>query len=189
MNASHISAIPSDEQEKFHNHLHTFPMNAIIIQEGQDDNALYLLREGKVAVERGRVTQIATIDAVNFFGEMAMIIKAPRSATIRVISTKAIVYKFQSFDLHAIYNNPAWSELLITRLCNNLAEIDKRVEMATKDRHRFSEKMKSLAEQSNEMYSALLSMQTELSDNHSDIVKEQKLVHHLQVNKHFPRTR
>ncbi len=184
------TTIPPDEQERFSKYLYCYPVGSIIIQEGQDDNGIYLLREGTVAVDRGKATQIATIESVNFFGEMAMILKARRTATIRVISTKAVVYKFQSFDLHAIYNNPAWSELLITRLCANLAEVDKRVEGIARDKQRLSNKMSNLVDQGSMLCAELLSLQSDLTEDTTDNTRDWKLVHRMQeLSENFPKTR
>ena len=63
--------IPREEQEKFARHLYVYPYDSVIIQEGQDDHAVYLLREGSLAIERivgSKTTRISTMEAVNFFG-------------------------------------------------------------------------------------------------------------------------
>lgn len=180
MAVSLACSIPFDEQDKFSKHMFNYSLGEIIIREGDDSNAIYLLREGKVAVDRGRGTQIATIESVNFFGEMANIIKSRRTATIRVISPRVVVYKFETFDLNAIYNNPAWSEILITRLCNNVAEIDKQLEGALKEKQTLAEKINDLFYHSSTLCSALLSTQLDLTDGQRDTSKEWKLMQQLQ---------
>jgi CRP-like cAMP-binding protein len=187
MLVSHTTTIPFSEQEKFSKYLMCYPNGALIIQEGHDDNAIYLLREGTVAVDRGSASQIATIEAVNIFGEMAMILKTRRTATIRVISPQAIVYKFQTFDLQAIYNNPAWSELLITRLCNNLSELDQRVEAVSRDRQRISDQVGNLVDQSSALTSALAAMQAEVSEGLTDTRQSWKQLHQMQELRLSPR--
>jgi signal-transduction protein with cAMP-binding, CBS, and nucleotidyltransferase domain len=157
-----LTSISTEEQEKFSKHLFRFHVGSVIIHEGYDDNSVYLLREGTVAVERmvgDMPTQISTIEAVNFFGEMAMIVGANRTATIRVISPQAIVYKFPSFDLKTIYSNPVWSELLIKRLCNDLIETNNRANVAENDNKHLSAKNANMIKQGGLLLSALLSLQ------------------------------
>jgi CRP-like cAMP-binding protein len=121
-----LGEITPEEQEKVEKYLYRYPVGSEIIHEGSTETGvLYLLRQGSVGVyrqvEQGN-HQISSIDAVNFFGEMAMLTGNPRTASIRVTSPFAIVYKFPSFDLKAVYTNPAWAQLLIRRLANDLVE-------------------------------------------------------------------
>ncbi len=156
--------IPRDEQERFTKHLYFYPFDATIIQEGQDDNAVYLLREGTVAIEKtlgNKTTKISSIEAVNFFGEMALIARGKRTATVRVISPQAIVYKFLFLDLKVIYANPAWSELLIARLCNDLIETNNRASTLDKEILQLSQNKTNSSEQTGLLFSALLFLQKE----------------------------
>lgn len=177
------STIPADEQEKFSKHLYRYIFGSVIIREGQDDNAIYLLREGSVAVEKmigDKSTQIATIEAVNFFGEMAMIAKTKRTATIRVTSPQAIVYRFQTFDLQAIFANPDWSELLITRLCKDLIDTSNRAVSAEHENNLLAEKNSRLTDQSIQLFSALLVLQGKIANDMIVNTKDWKLVHGMQ---------
>jgi CRP-like cAMP-binding protein len=117
--------IPRDEINAFHPHIRIYPRGAVIISEGETDKSIYLLRTGKVGVFRQmgeREDQIATIEAVNFMGEMSLINNEPRSATIRVQSDQAMAYALTHPNLNLIFSSPRWSELLISRLTKNLAE-------------------------------------------------------------------
>jgi CRP-like cAMP-binding protein len=82
-----------------------------------------LLRKGQIGVFRrinGDPTRIAVIDAVNVFGEMALVSGGQRTATIRVLTDEAVVYKFLYPDLPSVLANPVWGELLVKRLTANL---------------------------------------------------------------------
>jgi CRP-like cAMP-binding protein len=124
----HETGITAEEREKFAKFYFHYRLGDEIIREGQGDNALYLLRYGKIGVYKridGGQRQIATIEAVNIFGEIAPVTDCPRTATIQVTSSDAIIYKFQAFDLHVIYSNASWAEMLITRLCYDLKETNR----------------------------------------------------------------
>lgn len=118
--------IPPDELETFREYIHVYPQGAqIIIEDQTDDMALFLLREGEVQVFKnigsGREC-IATIKAVNFFGEMSLIGHKPRSATVEACSRNVVVYAFQNPNLHTLLSNPRWGRMLVTRLCADLRD-------------------------------------------------------------------
>jgi len=59
-----------------------------IFEEGQPGAALFLILDGKVAVEIFRetsTTRLAVLDRGAFFGEMALLDETPRSATARAM--------------------------------------------------------------------------------------------------------
>ena len=61
----------------------------LIFEEGQPGTALFLIRDGKVAVEMCRedhATTLATLEKGAFFGEMALLNDAPRSANARSLA-------------------------------------------------------------------------------------------------------
>ncbi len=116
--------IPPAEFAAFRDIARIYRAGEIIIQEGDQERALYLLRTGKVAVFKGvgaARERLGAIEATNFFGEMSMINDEPRSATVQAASEGVVVYRIPSPSIHTILTNPLWAELLITRLARNLA--------------------------------------------------------------------
>jgi hypothetical protein len=119
-----MSDIPAGEFERFSAYLQTYKKGAPIIVEGiQDDKGVFLLRTGKVGVfknqgdGRGLIT---TIDAVNFFGEMALLSSGPRTVTIEAMSEQVMVYSFRASEVQALMNDPKWGYMLCIRLVMNL---------------------------------------------------------------------
>lgn len=117
-------AIPLEEFASFRDITRIYPSGEIVINEGDHERALYLLRVGTVEVFKGSGAAkdfIGTIEAVNFFGEMSMINDEPRSATVISRSESVVVYRIPNPSIHTILTNPLWAELLISRLAKNLA--------------------------------------------------------------------
>lgn len=84
----------------------SFPKGTVLFKEGDIGDAFYLIKEGVVEIlkkENGEDKVVNTIkagDKNNFFGEMALIEGAPRSATIRTsdICTLLVISK-TDFDM------------------------------------------------------------------------------------------
>ncbi|HEY9076135.1 MAG TPA: cyclic nucleotide-binding domain-containing protein [Anaerolineaceae bacterium] len=117
--------IPREELDAFQAFLRIYPYDHIIIREGDTDKSLYLVRVGAVGIYRQvgqQQEKIATIEAVNFVGEMSLINAEPRSATVKADSDVTIVYAIANPSLPLILAKPKWAELLVSRLCKNLAE-------------------------------------------------------------------
>jgi CRP/FNR family cyclic AMP-dependent transcriptional regulator len=63
-----------------------FDSGTVLLSEGETSGRLYVLAEGKVEVLRGD-TQVAVIgDPGSVFGEMAVLLKRPHTATVRAAS-------------------------------------------------------------------------------------------------------
>lgn len=66
-----------------------------LFNEGERSDGLYLIRKGSVMVSRnlgGREVVLSYVSAGNYVGEMALMLDAPRSATVRAaVPTEAIV--------------------------------------------------------------------------------------------------
>jgi CRP-like cAMP-binding protein len=124
-NELHIQyGIPNEEITSFRNLIRIYPEREVIIKEGEHEHALYLLRFGNVEVFKGSGASrelIGAIEAVNFFGEMSMINDEARSATVVSRSNHVVIYRIPNPNLQTILTNPKWAELLISRLCKNLA--------------------------------------------------------------------
>lgn len=122
--------VPKDEINSFQPFIRVYPKGATLIFEEEIDKSLFLLRFGKLAVFKnvsGQQTQIGTIEAVNFVGEMSLINAERRSATIKALSDQVLVYCFAKPNLSLILSNAKWAELLVSRLAKDLAQSNKQL--------------------------------------------------------------
>ncbi len=80
-----------------------FKPNESLIDEGALDDAIYLIRKGSVTVSvrlGGRDVVLAYLPAGNYVGEMALITRRPRTATVRaVIATEAVRIDGRAFRM------------------------------------------------------------------------------------------
>src|SRR6266513_624505 len=66
----------------------TYETEELIFEEGQPGAALFLILDGKIAIEIYRETstmRLAVLERGAFFGEMALLDEMPRSATARAV--------------------------------------------------------------------------------------------------------
>lgn len=127
--------IPQEELSNFINCTYIIPYRGIIVNEGERDKSMFLLRYGSVGIYKNtglKQEQIAEIEAVNFFGEMGLINDEPRSASVIALSKDTVVYRIAQPNLPNILKNPKWAELLVTRMSKNLANSDQRLADSSK---------------------------------------------------------
>lgn len=83
---------------------HTVPSGQDIICEGQAGDSLFLIARGVVRVVKdvnGESKQLNTLVAGQFFGELALLLREPRSATCRAV-TPCALYELRRVDLDAV---------------------------------------------------------------------------------------
>ena len=83
----------------------------VIVKEGDVADALYVLASGEVAVsargEAGSSRRIRTLNAPGYFGEIGLLHRIPRTATVKALETTSL-YRIEGEDfLDALTGSPA----------------------------------------------------------------------------------
>jgi CRP/FNR family cyclic AMP-dependent transcriptional regulator len=110
----------------------SFPKNAIIINEGDETDSLYVINSGKVKIvlsdEDGKEIIISILGPGEFFGELALIDSEPRSACVITMdqSQFAIIHKHDFDDF--LHNNPEVTTNLMRGLSRRLRAANKNIE-------------------------------------------------------------
>jgi CRP-like cAMP-binding protein len=97
----------------------------VVCTEGEPGHELYFVADGELAVERSGHT-VAKLHTGDHFGELALLDRRPRSATVRALSgARLYVLNEQSFA--ALLNEvPALAQKLLAALAARLREADGR---------------------------------------------------------------
>ena len=86
-----------------------FPKNTMIINEGDESNALYAILEGKVKAylsdDEGKEIILATYGPGEYFGEMGLFDNAPRSASVITLETSRLVLISKADFEHCLKQN------------------------------------------------------------------------------------
>lgn len=95
----------------------TYDADEFIFEEGQPGAALFLILDGKVAIEICRetnTTRLAVLEAGAFFGEMALLDDTPRSANARALEQTRTLALYRN-DLNELVHRDAKTACQIYR--------------------------------------------------------------------------
>ena len=95
----------------------TYETDELIFEEGQPGAALFLILDGKVAIEMFRernTTSLAILERGAFFGEMALLNEAARSATARALERTYTLALYRN-DLNRLVQRDAKTACQIYR--------------------------------------------------------------------------
>ena len=94
----------------------------VVVRQGADGNRFYLIQRGKVAVVRDG-KKVAALGPGQFFGEMALLFRRPRNATVRC-SSSCVLFSLGNTDLRKVMRkNPG-----VGRQVRKVAE-ERRIEL------------------------------------------------------------
>lgn len=81
----------------------TYQINDAIIKSGDNDDALFVLLKGSVLVTKGLYKEVtlAQLNAGDFFGELSLLLRKPRTTTI-IANSETITWKIDSRSLKSL---------------------------------------------------------------------------------------
>ena len=120
-----------------HGSARNFPKNAVVVNEGDDTNSLYVLLAGRVKVfitgEDGRELVITTIEAGEYFGELVLD-GGPRSASVMTLEPCRLFMLPQSDFEGLLRGNPLFAQHLTLKLIGKVRSLNAKVrDLALKD--------------------------------------------------------
>ncbi len=105
------------------------PAGSTVFREGEEGHEMYFVRSGAVEMRSGG-RPLATMRSGEYFGEMSMLIDAPRSATAVVVEdAEMIAIRRESFDA-ILRDNPAIGRSILRELAGRLKTANERLQQA-----------------------------------------------------------
>ena len=108
-----------------------FPKGATIFEEGVGGDYMYVIQEGQVKVSKvsddGREKILEMLSQGDFFGEMALLDREPRSASVKTTQACMLLALSRNDFLALLRHNPDISMELIRVLSRRLRETDEQV--------------------------------------------------------------
>jgi CRP/FNR family transcriptional regulator, cyclic AMP receptor protein len=107
------------------------PRGAVILTEGDLGDSLFAIMSGRVKVfigdEDGREIILKILGPGEFFGEMALIDKQPRSASVTAIEATTLKVLSQSAFQECLKRAPKIATTVMTALAKRLRDADKKI--------------------------------------------------------------
>jgi len=102
----------------------TLPAGKVIVTEGAAGTEFFVILDGQARVERhGR--QVASLRQGAFFGDLALLDRAPRNASV-IADTELEVAKLGQRAFDSLLDHPGFSKKLLAGLARRLREQDAR---------------------------------------------------------------
>ena len=97
----------------------------VLVEEGKPGHEFFLIEDGTAEVRRNN-RKVATLSRGQFFGELSLLDRGPRSATVIANSDMTLVVLGQREFLGVIDEVPAMAHKLLAALAGRLREADSR---------------------------------------------------------------
>jgi len=125
----------SSEKTPFAKFLTHFAKGTVLFNEGDEGDDMYIVQTGRVAIKKrlkeGETT-LATLEKGDFFGEMSILERLPRSASAEVIEeADLIVINSETFG-DMIKANPEIAVRMLRKQSIRLRETNRQLELALK---------------------------------------------------------
>jgi CRP/FNR family cyclic AMP-dependent transcriptional regulator len=108
-----------------------YPKNAVVLTEGEMGDSLYLIQSGKVKVfigdQEGREMILKILGPGDFFGEMSMIDKQPRSASITTTESSVFLVLTHNAFEKCIEKIPRIASMVMRVLSQRVREADRKI--------------------------------------------------------------
>ena len=108
-----------------------FPKESVVFNEGDAGHEMFIIHEGKVKIVkrvRSIETTLAELGEGDFFGEMAILEKSPRSATVVAMTDlKLLAIDEKTFE-HILRSNPDVAIRIMRQMALRIRHTDQRIE-------------------------------------------------------------
>lgn len=109
----------------------SYPRSAVVLTEGEMGDSLYMIQSGKVKVfigdEDGREIILKILSPGDFFGEMSMIDKQPRSASVTTLEASTFHILSHAAFASCIEQAPHIANFVMRVLAQRVREADRKI--------------------------------------------------------------
>ncbi|MEO7742640.1 MAG: Crp/Fnr family transcriptional regulator [Usitatibacter sp.] len=109
----------------------SYAKTAVVLTEGEIGDSLYMIQSGKVKVvigdEEGREIILKILGPGDFFGEMSMIDKEPRSASVTTIEPATLLVLTHAAFERCVEQAPRIAKVVMQILAHRVREADRKI--------------------------------------------------------------
>ena len=125
-----FSRVAQPDLEQIASHLieRRYPRNTTIVEEGLPGDYMYILREGRVKVtklsEDGREKILDFLEAGSFVGEMALLERGPRSASVKTLAPVKVLALSRTDFINLLRKSPDLAIAVIQELSRRIRSVN-----------------------------------------------------------------
>ena len=125
-----FSRVAQGDLEQIASHLieRRYPRNTTIVEEGLPGDYMYILRDGRVKVtklsEDGREKILDFLETGSFVGEMALLERGPRSASVKTLSPVKVLALSRTDFIALLRRSPDLALAVIQELSRRLRSVN-----------------------------------------------------------------
>jgi CRP/FNR family cyclic AMP-dependent transcriptional regulator len=125
-----FSRVAQSDLEQIASHLieRRYPRNTTIVEEGLPGDYMYILREGRVKVtklsEDGREKILDFLEAGSFVGDMALLERGPRSASVKTLTPVKVLALSRTDFIGLLRKSPDLALAVIQELSRRIRSVN-----------------------------------------------------------------
>ena len=100
----------------------------IIVRQGELGDCMYVIQEGQVEVIQRQGDKefcLAVLESGDFFGEMALLEKEVRPATVRAVGSVYVLSLERRTFLHRVHEDASSAFQIITKMAHRIRQLEK----------------------------------------------------------------
>ena len=128
---SKMGVAPMTKEELLKKYGKRYKKGTILFKEGSEGRELYIIHKGKVSVFReikGVKKVLAVLGKGDFFGEMAVLNKKPRSASIEVIEDSILIELNEDQLKEFLKESPEWAIKMLSVMAKRIENANQTIE-------------------------------------------------------------
>ncbi|UCH78915.1 MAG: Crp/Fnr family transcriptional regulator [Candidatus Coatesbacteria bacterium] len=126
-------------EEVFKRYGRVYQPGEVIVREGDVGETMFIIQEGEIRIHkriRDRETTLAVLKAGDFFGEMAIIDREPRSASASAVGTAKVLILSKDIFESQIKTNPKIIMSILRKMSERLRGADRQIKtLLMRDNH------------------------------------------------------
>ncbi len=124
-----FAGLPDEQLAKLADHVRqrVYPAGAIVVNEGDEAHGMFIVDAGALKVfvteENGKEVTLSLLGQDDYFGELALLDEAPRSASVITIERSTLLQISRSDFLDVLAANPGSMQIIVRNLVGRIREL------------------------------------------------------------------
>jgi CRP-like cAMP-binding protein len=98
----------------------------VIVRQGEEGDCMFVIQDGQVEVikeDHGGEVRLGTMSSGDFFGEMALVDREVRSATVRALGPARVLTVDKRTFLRRVHEDPSLAFRIVQKLSQRIREL------------------------------------------------------------------